>query len=175
MVSRNVNPVNSHSPRLSPGGPSYNAGYAAAARCRRHYGNYLLMSTFTSVAIAVVEHEDQFLVGRRAQHLPLGGLWEFPGGKLEGDESPQQAAERECLEETGVTVVASHCLAVNLQQYDYGQIKLYFCACHLKHIDTNSPHPAPAPATPFQWVSRTELASLEFPVGNQPVLQLLLK
>ena len=70
-------------------------GIASRTWCRVHYryastkAPHDPMSSFTSVAIAVVEHENQFLVGRRAQHVPLGGLWEFPGGKLEGDESPR--------------------------------------------------------------------------------------
>ncbi len=137
------------------------------------------MSQFTSVAIAVVEHEDQFLVGRRATNVPLGGFWEFPGGKLEEDEAPQQAAERECLEETGISVIATHCLAINLQQYDHGQIKLYFYACRLRILDhlqdSGLDSPSSTPVSPYKWVSRHELASLEFPVGNKPVLELLVK
>ncbi len=129
------------------------------------------MTTFTSVAIAVVEHEDQFLVGMRSERVPLGGLWEFPGGKLEGDESPGEAAQRECLEETGIQVTATHTMAINLQQYAHGQIKLYFCACELKDHDPGTPRDEPA--APFKWVSRESLGWLEFPVGNQPVLQLL--
>jgi 8-oxo-dGTP pyrophosphatase MutT (NUDIX family) len=56
------------------------------------------------VAISVVRHAGCYLVGRRATHLALGGLWEFPGGKLEADESPRDAARRECWEETGLRV-----------------------------------------------------------------------
>ncbi len=125
------------------------------------------MSSFTSVSIAVVQYEDRFLVGRRAVKVPLGGLWEFPGGKIEGDESPQAAAERECLEETGIRVIVSHCLVVNLQQYEHGQIKLYFYACCPKI-------PFDPPPMPYRWVSREELAQLEFPEGNRPVLEQLL-
>ncbi len=129
------------------------------------------MAPFTSVAIAVVEHEDKFLVGMRAEHVPLGGFWEFPGGKLEGDESPGQAAQRECLEETGMEVTATHCLAINLQQYEHGQVKLYFYACQLKNRTATVPRDEPT--APYQWVSRKTLGELAFPVGNQPVLQLL--
>ena len=131
------------------------------------------MSQFTSVAIAVVEHEGRFLVGKRSEFVPLGGYWEFPGGKLQVDESPREAAERECLEETGIAVEATHCLVVNLQQYEHGEIKLHFLACQLRFPDA-----APAdttPTLPFKWVSREELASLRFPVGNRPLLQRLLE
>ena len=48
--------------------------------------------SLTQVAIAVVENQGRFLVGRRAEHLPLGGLWEFPGGKVESQETAAAAA-----------------------------------------------------------------------------------
>jgi len=131
------------------------------------------MTGVISVAIAVVEHEDRFLVGQRARNVPLGGLWEFPGGKLEGNESPGQAAERECWEETGLRVRAAYCLAVNLQHYAHGHIKLHFYACWLKDSWMRDPTGA-EPIAPYRWVSREELAALEFPVGNKPVLQQLL-
>ncbi len=128
------------------------------------------MSRVTSVAIAVVQFDNQFLVGRRAKHVPLGGLWEFPGGKLEEDESPQEAAARECLEETGIRIEVSHCLVINLQQYEHGDIKLYFYACSPK-----APfNPDIVPHPPYRWVSRDELAKLTFPEGNKHVLKQLL-
>jgi mutator protein MutT len=130
------------------------------------------MPDFTSVAIAVVEHDEKFLVGQRAEHVPLGGLWEFPGGKIEQDESPQDAAQRECREETGIEVVATRCLVVNLQQYDHGQIKLHFYACRLKKTGFDTPNATAYP--PYHWVTRQELSELEFPVGNRAVLDQLL-
>ncbi len=54
----------------------------------------------TRIAIAVVEHDGNFLIGLRPSGAVLGGLWEFPGGKVEPDETPEAAAARECLEET---------------------------------------------------------------------------
>ncbi len=87
-------------------------------------------------------------------------------------ESPDRAAERECLEETGLEVVATQCLMVNLQQYDHAAVKLHFYACRLKHP------PAPGedarPSAPYFWVSRQQLGELEFPVGNRPLLEELL-
>ena len=49
----------------------------------------------TAIAVAVVEHDDRFLVGQRPAGKPLAGYWEFPGGRVEEGESPQQAAIRE--------------------------------------------------------------------------------
>jgi mutator protein MutT len=55
------------------------------------------------VVAAVIEHEGQFLLAQRAAHKSQGGLWEFPGGKIDQGESPQAALRRELLEELGVS------------------------------------------------------------------------
>lgn len=53
-----------------------------------------------SIAIAVVQRGEQFLIGQRPLGVALAGLWEFPGGKVLPGESPEAAAVRECQEET---------------------------------------------------------------------------
>src|SRR5579872_7101219 len=58
------------------------------------------------VLAAVVRAGDRYLVCRRPAHKRHGGLWEFPGGKLEANESTLEAADRELREELGVEVVA---------------------------------------------------------------------
>jgi mutator protein MutT len=55
-----------------------------------------------AVAIAVLEHNGKFLVGVRPPGVPLAGLAEFPGGKIDLGETPEAAAIRECREETGL-------------------------------------------------------------------------
>ena len=57
------------------------------------------------IAVAVVEHDGRFLVGLRPAGKPLAGFSEFPGGKVHSGETPAEAAERECREETGLSVV----------------------------------------------------------------------
>ena len=47
----------------------------------------------TEIAVAVVELDGKFLIGLRPEGIPLAGLWEFPGGKVELDESPAEAAK----------------------------------------------------------------------------------
>lgn len=55
-----------------------------------------------AVAAAVIEREGRVLLGRRPREKRHGGLWEFPGGKLDRDESLEQAIERELREELGL-------------------------------------------------------------------------
>jgi mutator protein MutT len=56
------------------------------------------------VLAAVIRRQGRYLLCRRPPEKRHGGLWEFPGGKLEGDESLAQAARRELMEELGVQV-----------------------------------------------------------------------
>ncbi len=58
------------------------------------------------VLAAVIERDGRYLICQRPLHKRHGGLWEFPGGKLEPGESDAQAANRELQEELGVTVTA---------------------------------------------------------------------
>ena len=60
----------------------------------------------TRVIAAVIAREDRLLVCRRPSHKRHGGLWEFPGGKIEPGETNESAARRELGEELGVEVTA---------------------------------------------------------------------
>jgi len=125
------------------------------------------------IAIAVVEHRGQILVGQRPVGAALAGLWEFPGGKVEPGETGPQAAERECREETGLAVAGGQLLCQHEHSYEHDRVRLSFYCCELAPPATESNEP-PAPKPPFRWVEREELARLEFPEGNAGVLRLLL-
>jgi 8-oxo-dGTP diphosphatase len=122
----------------------------------------------TPIAVAVVEHEGQFLIGPRPPGVPLAGLWEFPGGKIEPGESPQAAAIRECREEAGLQVEALFEYPAQEQLYEHGAVHLRFIGCRLCSSAQNEPLP------PFRWMYRSALAGIEFPAGNRNLLKLLL-
>ncbi len=121
----------------------------------------------TPIAIAVVEHEDCFLVGRRPEGTPLAGLWEFPGGKIEPGESAEAAAVRECREEAGVEVEPLFRYPTNVHDYKHDRVELFFIACRPLAAGAGSL------ANGFRWVPREELQKLVFPEGNRAVLQIL--
>lgn len=121
----------------------------------------------TIVAIAVVEHEDSFLVGERPPGKTLAGLAEFPGGRVNADETPEDAAIRECVEETGLHVRATGTYGEWLHEYPHGLVHLHFFACA---VDGESVTPQP----PFRWVDRADLVMLKFPEANHEVLSKLL-
>lgn len=121
----------------------------------------------SEIAIAVVEYENHFLVGKRPEGVPLAGLWEFPGGKMEPGEAADEAAARECLEETGIAVETIGQLPDQLESYSHGTVRLFFVHCLPKQ-------PIPPPRPPYRWVPRAQLAELPFPSGNRRVIDLLL-
>jgi len=122
----------------------------------------------TQIAIAVVQRGEDFLIGQRPPGVALAGLWEFPGGKVQPDESPEEAAVRECAEETGLAVVARSRYPERVQDYDHGRVHLHFIHCELLHAS------AP-PNAPFRFVPRSELGNYEFPAGNRALLDHLLR
>jgi len=118
------------------------------------------------VAIAVVQHQDLWLVGRRPPGVPLEMLWEFPGGKLRTAESPTQAAQRECFEETGLQVRVAELLRQFEHEYPHGAVSLWFFLCHPVAVE-------PRPRAPFQFVTRARLLTLQMPAANRPILRRL--
>ena len=120
----------------------------------------------TEIAIAVVEHLGRLLIGRRASDAPLAGLWEFPGGKVEPGETPQQAAVRECLEETGLDVEVGEPYPAVTHDYEHDRVRLLFFAC--RPLD-----PEQSPTPPFRWVPAAELGQYAFPEANAALVEYL--
>ncbi len=118
------------------------------------------------IAVAVVGDGGLWLVGQRAQNQTLGGLAEFPGGKVRPGESPQDAAVRECQEETGLAVEVTGRFAPLVHEYSHGRLELHFFRCR--------PMGNGAPQPPFRWVETEDLAALQFPAANRPILAELL-
>ena len=122
----------------------------------------------TRIAIAVVERDDRFLFFLRPEGVPLAGLWEFPGGKIEPGETTEQAAVRECREETGLVVEPLFSYPAAAHEYSHGAVELDFVACSLVSGERVEPQP------PFRWVERGELAQYEFPQANRELIRKLL-
>lgn len=125
------------------------------------------MPASTPIAVAIVEYEGRYLAGPRPPNVPLAGLWEFPGGKIQAEESPGDAAVRECTEETGLAVRVESSFAVLDHVYEHGTVRLHFFTC--VPVDPDQP-----PREPFCWIDRHQLAEYSFPAANQPILRRLL-
>jgi 8-oxo-dGTP diphosphatase len=117
------------------------------------------------VAIGIVHHENEFLVGIRGPAGPLAGLAEFPGGKCLPGESPERCVIREVKEETGLDVIGCRLRAEKVHKYPHSLLRLSF-------FDCDSAGPA-EPRAPFRWVSRQDLAGLKFPEANREIIRSL--
>jgi mutator protein MutT len=120
------------------------------------------------IAVAVVEDAEQFLIGLRPEGVPLAGLWEFPGGKVEPGETAENAAIRECLEETGLVVRITGEYPPTSYSYQHAAVELRFFACAL------IPGEREVPAR-FRWVKPADLSKYSFPPANSRLLELLSK
>ena len=125
-----------------------------------------LPSRPVEIAVAVVENHGCFLIALRPEEVPLAGLWEFPGGKVEPGETAENAAIRECLEEAGLIVrIAGEYPPVS-HVYDHGPLRLRFFACVAVEQRRSLPER-------FRWVAAGELRCYAFPPANAELLALL--
>lgn len=116
------------------------------------------------VAVAVVLWNEYVLVGKRAEDVPFGGLAEFPGGRVKAGESWEDAARRETIEETGVSVDIGSLLAAVSTKHDNRLLEIRFFAA--KPVSLASP-----PRHPFQWIPRSTLRAECFPPANRQVIE----
>lgn len=128
-------------------------------------------STEAEVHVAVgVLHDAQgrILLTRRHRDSHQGGLWEFPGGKVEGGESLGEALRRELLEELGVTVL-SHSAFLEVC-HDYGDKRVRL---EIHEVSDYRGDPIPRERQPMRWVSVSALHRYEFPAANRPIVDAL--
>jgi 8-oxo-dGTP diphosphatase len=118
------------------------------------------------VGIGLIRRGDRFLIRRRPEGTVYAGYWEFPGGKCEPGETPEQTTIRECLEETGVHVVVETLRRVIEHHYPHGHVRLFFFDC--EPVDARS---EPSAESGCRWVSAGELPGLRFPEANEEILE----
>jgi 8-oxo-dGTP diphosphatase len=118
------------------------------------------------VAAAVIRDDSgKILIARRADTQHQGGLWEFPGGKVEADESVESALARELQEELGIVVGAARPLIKVRHDYPDKQVLL-----DVWEVSQFSGEPHGAEGQPLAWVSAKDLLNYEFPAANQPIV-----
>ncbi|MFM8575406.1 MAG: NUDIX domain-containing protein [Limnohabitans sp.] len=82
----------------------------------------------TDVAVGVLLQPDgAFLLTSRPEGKVYAGYWEFPGGKLEAQETVEQALRRELHEELGITIAAAEAWKTQLVDYPHALVRLHFC------------------------------------------------
>jgi A/G-specific adenine glycosylase len=111
------------------------------------------------VAVAVIVRGTRFFIQKRPDAGHLGGLWEFPGGKLAPGETPEQAVIRECREELAAELEILVHLARVRHAYTHFRIDLHVFICRLKtgRIRTEQPH---------LWIGVDGIDRYPFPAAN---------
>jgi 8-oxo-dGTP diphosphatase len=121
-------------------------------------------------AVALVDADGRVLISRRPAKKSMAGLWEFPGGKVDRGETPEQALVRELAEELGIET-ASSCLApIAFASHGYEKFHLLMplFACR-KWAGT----PAPREGQTLRWVFPAELSKYPMPPADLPLVGLL--
>ncbi|MEJ5359970.1 MAG: A/G-specific adenine glycosylase [Desulfobacterales bacterium] len=120
------------------------------------------------VAVGVVFKNGRVLVTRRPEEGLLGGLWEFPGGKIEPGEDPREACRREIAEETGLAVEVGEPLALIRHAYSHFRVELHAFRCRYLGGRVRRKR-----ALAHRWLPPARLGELAFPRANQRLLPLL--
>lgn len=119
---------------------------------------------------AVIVRETQILAARRRPGKGSGGLWEFPGGKIELGESPQQALFRELREELGVEVTVGR--LIGRGQARAGDRDLHL-DCYWARLDASGPVSS-TDHDQLDWLHREHLADREWAEADVPILEEIL-
>ncbi|ATC80921.1 MULTISPECIES: 8-oxo-dGTP diphosphatase MutT [Pseudoalteromonas] len=125
-----------------------------------------MTTKIVNVAVGVIKKNNAIFICKRADEQHQGGLWEFPGGKVEAGESVFAALKRELSEEVGITIHSSSQLMVI--EHDYGDkcVKLDI------HVVSNfSGEAHGAEGQPSEWVAINQLSNYEFPAANAEIIE----
>ena len=122
----------------------------------------------TDVAAALVFRGGKLLITQRHADAHLGGLWEFPGGKREPDETFEECLARELREELGIEVTVGDLVESLTHQYPEKIVHLRFFRCRwLQH------EPQTLGCAAFKWVTAAELNAYAFPAADARLLETL--
>jgi len=122
------------------------------------------------VTAAVIRREESVLITRRPEGKPHGGMWEFPGGKLDGDESPRDCLRREIKEELGLEVLVGDILEITYYRYNSGPVLILAFECHPLAGEIRNIQVAE-----HRWVAPGELSSFPLLPADHPIIETLLR
>lgn len=120
------------------------------------------------IAVGVIRKNGQVLITKRKEEGLLGGLWEFPGGKLEKDETAAQACVREIREETGLVVrVEKHLTRV---KHAYTHFKIEMDVFYCRHVSGGVDLKGPVD---YKWTDLESMDQFAFPRANLKFIPLI--
>ena len=121
-------------------------------------------------AIALVDSDGRILLAKRPDNKPMAGLWEFPGGKLEVGETPEQALIREIDEELSVNTKQSCLAPVSFASHAYDAFHLLLLLYICRRWQGR---PEPREGGELAWVKPSQLRKSEMPPANREFTSVL--
>ena len=119
------------------------------------------------VAVALVDADGRVLITRRPEGKTLAGLWEFPGGKVEGHERPEAALIRELKEELGIDVEQSCLAPLTFASHAYNDfhllMPLYVCRRWKGIVSSRE-------GQELQWAEPLKLRDFPMPPADLPLI-----
>ena len=120
------------------------------------------------VVVGIIWKNNKFLITKRKTKQLLGGLWEFPGGKVNSNESLDTAVKREILEEVGLSIKVNEQLHTINHAYSHFKIKLTAFSC-----DWLSGDVVCRDVADFAWIEKKDLNAFAFPKANIKLFDLI--
>ena len=121
------------------------------------------------VVAAVIQRDGKYLITQRRPEAVLPMLWEFPGGRVEGDEEDDEALRREMLERLGVEIGVDAQLSSSQHEYSGYTVTITLYKAHLETDDLR-----PLYVNAFCWITSEEFDNYAFPPADQATMDRLL-
>jgi 8-oxo-dGTP diphosphatase len=123
------------------------------------------------VACALIDADGRVLLAQRPEGKSLAGLWEFPGGKVEADETPEVSLIRELEEELGIITKAACLAPLSFASHAYENFHLLMPLYICRRFEGS---PQPREGQQLKWVRPKDLRKYTMPPADEPLVAALL-
>ena len=122
-------------------------------------------------ACALVDADGRVLLAQRPEGKPLAGLWEFPGGKVEPGETPEETVIRELREELGIETKVACLAPLTFASHSYDSFHLLMPLFICRRF-CGTPHPHEGQA--LKWVRPRQIRDYPMPPADEPLIPFLI-
>ena len=132
------------------------------------YSKIVNLSKIQNVVAAIIKKNNLYLIAQRNRHKHLGLKWEFPGGKVNPNETFEKALSREIKEELSISILIHNKIAEENFKDEKINVKLHYFICtHTSGLITLNEHEN------FAWVEKKDFDKYDFAEGDRDIISLL--